>query len=265
MRLARIPIRVAHPVDAARCVVRRTSTVASALVRGLLTPMFHAVLFELEGVLADTRNDRQRALQETMAQAGVRLADSEYESLADLPVRSAVAAALAAASDVDDTAIDLATLRAERRFSEHLAQGLAMMDGARELVAHLAGRVRLGVVTRATRREAEAMLAITGLEFAFECVVGSDDVAAPKPSALQYEHALRTMSRLRPLAPAATLALEDGPVGIRAARTAGLRCLAVGALPAHRAMQAEGLLPTLRGHTLASLASVVLRPEERLA
>lgn len=228
--------------------------------------MFHAVLFELEGVLADTRSFRQRALQETLAHDGVHLPDGEYEAYADLPVRAAVTAAYAAASlEADEIAIDLGTLRAERRFAEHLAHGFSMLDGARELVAHLAGRVRLGVVTRATRREASAMLALAGLEFAFECVVSADDVSAPKPSAVPYEQALRTMSRLRPLTPALALALEDGPAGIRSARGAGLRCLAVGALPAHRAMQAEGLLPTLSSHTLASLEGVVLRPEERMA
>jgi len=228
--------------------------------------MFHAVLFELEGVLADTRNFRQRALQEILAQDGVRLSESAWEACADLPVRSSVAAALRSASrEADDIAIDLATLRAERRFAEYLASGFTMIEGARELVAHLAGRVRLGIVTRATRREAAGMLSLAGLEFAFECVVGSDGADDPKPAPAQYENALRTMSRLRPLPPAGVLALEDGEAGIRAARAAGVRCLAVGALPAHRAMQAEGLLPTLRGHTLTSLESVVLRPEERVA
>ncbi len=254
-----------------RCVVALlamcvASTVASAETRGLLMTMFHAVLFELEGVLADTGNFRQRALQETLAQDGVRLSESDWESFADLPVRSAVIAALAtAAATPDEITIDLATLRAERRFAEFLAHGFTMVDGARELVAHLAGRARLGVVTRATRREAASILALAGLEFAFECVVGSDDVTEPKPSAAHYEHALRAMSRLRPLNPTAVLALEDGAAGIKSARGAGVRCLAVGALPAHRAMHAEGLLPTLRGHTLASLEGVVLRPEERVA
>ena len=228
--------------------------------------MFHAVLFELEGVLADTRSFRQRALQETLAHDGVQLPDGDYEAVADLPVRSAVVAAFRAASvAADDVAIDLGTLRAERRFAEHLAHGFAMMDGARELVAHLAGRVRLGVVTRASRREAASILSLAGLEFAFECVISAEDASEPKPAAAPYEQALHAMSRLRPLSPALTLALEDGPAGIRSARAAGLRCLAVGALPAHRAMQAEGLLPSLRGHTLASLEGVVLRPEERVA
>ena len=238
---------------------------ASGHARGLLITMFQAVLFELEGVLADTRNFRQRALQETLAHDGVRL-DTDYESYADLPVRAAVAAALhAAGMEADEIAIDLGTLRAERRFAEQVAHGLMMMEGARELIAHLAGRVRLGLVTRARRREVATMLSLAGLEFAFECVISAEHALEPKPAGAPYEQALRTMSRLRPLAPASVLALEDGPIGIRAARAAGLRCLAVGALPAHRAMQAEGLLPTLRGHTLATLEGVVARPEERIA
>jgi HAD superfamily hydrolase (TIGR01509 family) len=228
--------------------------------------MFHAVLFEIEGVLADTRAFRQRALLETLAQDGVHFADSDYEALSDLPVPDAVAAAFSrAGAHIDGTGIELATLRAERRFAEHLSLGFAMVEGARELVAHLAGRSRLAVVTRANRREADSILSLAGLEFAFECVVTRDHAARGKPAPDPYETALRTMSRLRPLRSARALALEDGPIGIRSARAAGLRCLAVGALPAHRAMQAEGLLPTLRGHTLESLEGIVLRPEERIA
>ena len=228
--------------------------------------MFQAVLFEIEGVLADTRAFRQRALQETFAHDGVRISDSDYDACADLSVRDAVASAFRLAGvDADDTAVELGTLRAERRFLEYLSLGFGMVDGARELVAHLAGRTRLAVVTRANRREAEMILSLAGLEFAFECVITSDTVTASKPSPEPYSAAMRTMSRLRPVAAAQALALEDGTAGIRAARSAGLRCLAVGALPAHQAMQAEGLLPTLRGHTLASLEGIVLRPEERIA
>ena len=228
--------------------------------------MFQAVLFEIEGVLADTRIFRQRALQDVFAQDGIRIPETESESHADLPVRGAVAAAYRAAGiDADDTAVELGTLRAERRFAEYLGLGFAMVDGARELVAHLAGRTRLGVVTRANRREADLILSLAGLEFAFECVVTGDHVAALKPSPEAYETALRTMCRLRPVRAGQALALEDGPAGIRAARAAGLRCLAVGALPAHRAMEAEGLVPTLRGHSLSSLEAIALRPGERIA
>jgi beta-phosphoglucomutase-like phosphatase (HAD superfamily) len=229
--------------------------------------MFQAVLFELEGVLADTRNLRRRALQDALAHDGVVLTDDDYDDLyATLPVRSAIPAALGAAgATADATAIELATLRAERGFADQLSHGFAITDGARELVASLAARVRLGIVTRASRRDAASMLTTAGLDFAFEFVVSADDIAEPKPATAPYEHALRALARRRAIAPPLALALEDGPAGIRSARGAGLRCLAVGPMPAHWAMQAEGLLPTLRGHTLASLEGVVLRPEERIA
>jgi beta-phosphoglucomutase-like phosphatase (HAD superfamily) len=229
--------------------------------------MFQAVLFELEGVLADTRTLRRRALQDALAHDGVVLSDVDYDDLyATRPVRDAIPAALEAAGVVADaTAVELATLRAERGFATQLSHGFSVADGARELVASLAARVRLGIVTRASRQDADVMLTTAGLDFAFECVVSADDVAEPKPATAPYEHALRALARRRAIAAPLALALEDGPSGIRSARAAGLRCLAVGAMPAHWAMQAEGLLPTLRGHTLATLEGVVLRPEERIA
>jgi HAD superfamily hydrolase (TIGR01509 family) len=229
--------------------------------------MFQAVLFELEGVLADTRQLRRRAFQDALAHDGVHLSDDEYDDLyATLPVRAAIPAALElAGATADATAIELATLRAERGFAEQLSHGFAVADGARELVASLAARVRLGIVTRASRNDAETLLTTAGLDFAFECVVTADDVAEQKPATACYEHALRALARRRAVAPALALALEDSPAGIRAARATGLRCLAVGAMPAHWALQAEGFLPTLRGQTLATLEGVVLRPEERIA
>ena len=51
----------------------------------------------------------------------------------------------------------------------------------------------------------------------------------------------------------ADFALEDGRAGIRAAKRAGLRCAVVGPIPAHLAMDADALLPTLVGQTAASI------------
>jgi beta-phosphoglucomutase-like phosphatase (HAD superfamily) len=54
------------------------------------------------------------------------------------------------------------------------------------------------------------------------------------------------------------VALEDGPTGIRAAKTAGLRCAAVGPLPVHLAVDADALIPSLTTLTIASLDAVTL-------
>jgi sugar-phosphatase len=101
------------------------------------------------------------------------------------------------------------------------------------------------------------MLTAADLDVVFELVVTADDVPAPKPSPAPYLHAIAVMARRQPVAPLNVVALEDGWAGIASARAAGVRCIAVGELAAFSAMQAQGLIPTLHGHTLASLERVL--------
>jgi beta-phosphoglucomutase-like phosphatase (HAD superfamily) len=95
---------------------------------------------------------------------------------------------------------------------------------------------------------------MSGIEFEFDCVVTADDVpAAEKPESLAYQTALARLSRRRPMRARDAIALEDGRAGITAARRAGIRCVAVGSMPAFRALDADGYLPALRGVTLETL------------
>jgi beta-phosphoglucomutase-like phosphatase (HAD superfamily) len=109
------------------------------------------------------------------------------------------------------------------------------------------------------------MLTAAGLDIAFELVVTADDVGAPKPSPASYLHALAVMSRRRPAEAAQTLAVEDGWIGIASAREAGLRCIAIGRLAPYRALQTNGLVPSLRGHTLDTLERLASHPREYIA
>lgn len=218
-----------------------------------------AVLLEMEGVLVETRNARRSALVRALAEEGITTDMVDYDDLAHgLPVRAA-ARALAAAADegVDDVAIELVALRAERHFAESIGTGIVLTEGARDALGDLHGVVRLGLVTRASRRECEPILEAADASFLFECIVTSDDVGeSPKPDPESYHAAIRRLARRRAMSPADAIALEDGRAGIRAARAAGLRCLAVGDVPPFRALDADGYLPTLRGATLDSLDAV---------
>lgn len=220
--------------------------------------MVDAVLFEFEGVLADTRDARRDALFAALAEEGVILDDTAYrEHCAWLPVRSAVRAAFRVA-DVsrDATSVELTAVKAEQRFSARVEMGVSLADGARTLVEVLQSTARLGIVSRAARRDIDRTLALAELEHAFEFVVSDDDPFAPKPSPAPYQGAIERLSRRRSVVTGNVVALEDGPAGIRSARSAGLRCVAVGALPLHLAVDADGLLPSLVGQTAATIDAV---------
>ena len=222
--------------------------------------MIQAVLFEFDGVLADTREARRTALLDALEADGIVLGDTEYdESCRALPVRSAVRAAFTLRDvEADDTSIDLATIRAERHFSRSAESGLSLTVGARALVEAMQGQTRLGVVSRATRRDIETTLSLAQLDYAFEFVISGDDPHLPKPSAEPYRAALERLARRRAILPSTIVALEDGPAGIRSAKDAGIRCAVVGAVPVHVAMEADALMPSLVGLTAASIDALTL-------
>jgi len=222
--------------------------------------MIDAVLFEFDGVIADTRLARRRALLDTLEGEGITLTDDEYvERCAAQPVRAAIRAALALRRlSRDETSLELAAVKAERRFATLIETGLSLVDGARSTVEALQGQTRLGIVSRASRREIDTTLALAHLDHAFEFVIADDDAYEPKPSPASYLGALERLSRRRPVVPRNVVALEDGPAGIRAARDAGLRCAVVGSLPMHLAVDADALVPSLSGLTLRGLDDVTL-------
>ena len=215
-----------------------------------------AVLLELEGVVVRTHALRRDALRGALAEDGVALSSVAFDDLCHgMPVRAAVRACYTSEDvPVDETGIDLAVMRAEKAFAASLATGATLVDGAVEGLTSLHARARLGIVARANRREVELMLSLAELTWLFELVVTSDDVPlAPKPAADPYARALARLARRRAIDPRRVMALEDGRDGIRSARAAGLRCLAAGEMPAFRALEADGYLPSLRGVTLESL------------
>lgn len=216
------------------------------------------LLLEFEGVLVDTRAMRREALARALAEEGLASDVRGREDAAGLPTRGAAAAAVARAGRAgDETLAELVTLRAERHFAALLGKGVSLAPGARELVGAAAGATRLGLVTRASRREVEFVLALAGFDAAFECVVAAEDVASPKPSPEGYRRALDRLARRRAVRPTDALALEDAAAGARAARAAGVPCVAVGPLAAHEALEADAAVPSLAGQSLSTLAALV--------
>ena len=227
-----------------------------------------AVLMEFDGVLVDTTASRREALTSVLAEEGIVISESEYRgACAGRSTTDAVrGVARLRQLPFDETDVDLIALRIERSFSSHLGKGAMMVDGAREAVERLAGRARLGIVSRASRRDIEFIVSLARLDHAFSCIIGSEDAYPQKPSPAPYLAALRRLERKRPIpAYGVVIALEDGLDGIRSAASAGLRCVAVGDLPADVAMEAEALIASVTGLDADTLVRLIGRAGESFA
>ncbi|HET9254180.1 MAG TPA: HAD-IA family hydrolase [Pseudonocardiaceae bacterium] len=191
-----------------------------------------AVIFDVDGTLADTERDGHRvAFNEAFEAAGMnyRWSVEEYgELLTTTGGRqrieryllsqghsAAEASALAAPLHRDKT----------RRFAALVRTGaMRARPGAAELIHALrAEAVTTAVATTGTSDWVLPLLDVLfGLD-TFDVVVTGSDVTDLKPSPAVYQE---TLTRLD-LAPDDAIAVEDSANGVRSARAAGLRCVAV--------------------------------------
>jgi beta-phosphoglucomutase-like phosphatase (HAD superfamily) len=227
--------------------------------------MLDTVFFELDGVLADTAEVRRDALLATLHADGLTLDDNEYRlTCAGLATEDAIRAAWALRQmAADHTAVSLAALRAERNYRAFLGKGLTLAEGARETLDRLGTVARLGLVTRASRAEADFVLSLARMDHVFTCVIAAEDTPMGKPSAEPYRLALARIDRVRGASPrGVVVALEDALPGVRSARGAGILCVIVGDLPAHVALEADACLRSLGGLTPDRLLALVARKNE---
>jgi HAD superfamily hydrolase (TIGR01509 family) len=217
------------------------------------------VLLEFEGILADTTPHRLAALRDALLADGLALDEETWaEHCLGLSVEgSAIAARRALGAADDPVAVEVTRLRAEKAFTQRISRGLLMHPGGLALLQALRTQARLALVTRASRRDVEFVLTLANLTDVFTCIVTADDKVAAKPDPAPYALALERMNRTAAISAADALTFEDARPGIRAARAAGVRSVAVGPLPLHHAMEADAYFPSLTGLSFDQMRALV--------
>jgi HAD superfamily hydrolase (TIGR01509 family) len=104
-------------------------------------------------------------------------------------------------------------------YREHLP----LVDGAAEAVQRLAEEFPLAVASSSNRPLIDAVLELSGLERYFRATVSSEEVAHGKPAPDVYLEAARRLG----VAPDRCAAIEDSHSGIRSAKAASMRVIAI--------------------------------------
>jgi beta-phosphoglucomutase len=217
-----------------------------------------ALVFDFDGVIADTERLHLRAFQEAFAPRGWTLDEAAYFDrflgYDDRGVVEAFARERAIALDRADHQRLVAAKTAA--FARHLASPDILdilYSGARTRLVELAARYPLAIASGALHGEIVAILAAAGLRDLFRAIVAADDVGATKPSPEPY---LTAAARLG-VTPAACLAIEDSPPGLTAARAAGMRTVAVATtVPRHALGDADCIIDGIGDLTAEVLALV---------
>jgi sugar-phosphatase len=172
-----------------------------------------AILFDLDGVLADSTCAVDREWREWARRKGV---DGDAVMAIAHGVRTIeVIRRVAPHLDAEAEANEIENHEA------HDQQGVFVMPGAAELVGSIP-EGRWGVVTSGSRLLATNRLRHCGLPIP-EVLVTSDDVTHGKPHPEPY---LKGAMRLG-LDPAECLVIEDAPAGIQSARAGGMKVVGI--------------------------------------
>jgi HAD superfamily hydrolase (TIGR01509 family) len=215
-----------------------------------------AVIFDCDGVLADTEPLHLAAFNRVLEPLGIAIAPDVYVArYLGLDDRAAFRRALLDHDrDVASTTVHAMVAAKARMFPEMLAHDCRIYEGVRELV-HSLGTVPCAVASGARREEVAIVLDAAGLTDVVKVVVATEDVAAGKPDPEPF---LTALARLdydgRSIRASDCLVVEDSMFGIEAARRAGMRCVGVTtSQPAHALANADLVVPSLAGLTLADL------------
>jgi beta-phosphoglucomutase len=222
-----------------------------------------AVIFDFDGVLADSEPVHLQVFQTVLDSVGITLAPEEYYAKylgysdrdafihvfrdRGVPIEEASLEALL------DTKKDLFP----QAIGDH-----ALYPGAADCIARVAEHVPVAIASGALRHEIELILTRSGLEGRFPVIVAAGETPRSKPAPDPYARAfdlLETAGHLRiGAAPRDVVAIEDSEWGLQSARGAGLRTLAVltsygrDSLPS-----ADAWLPSSEAVTIDALESLV--------
>lgn len=174
-----------------------------------------ALLFDLDGTLLHSDPLHHKAFASIFAERGRSLDEEEYKRrIIGKPNADIMAEYF---PDEPENHVAIADLK-ESRFRDLLGAEAEPTAGIHALL-DWAEREGAGtaVVTNAPRVNAHAMLAAAGLDTRLTRLVIGEECPRPKPDPLPYRMAMELVGAT----PATSVAFEDSPSGLRAARAAG--------------------------------------------
>lgn len=209
-----------------------------------------ALVFDLDGLILDTEGPEFASWVEEYAALGFELTFEAYQA----------SIGTVGAWDPYDhleqllgDPLDREAVRARRRARfEALMEVEGVLPGVETLIAEAtAAGLALGLASSSARAWVLGFLERFGLDGAFDAMAVQEDVAHVKPAPDLYLAVLRALG----IEPGDAVAFEDSPNGVRAAKAAGVFCVAVPNALTRRMEDAEAdlTLDTLEGVRLADV------------
>ncbi|MEU4240007.1 HAD family phosphatase [Actinoplanes sp. NPDC026619] len=189
-----------------------------SLARTIRISGIRAAIFDMDGTIVDNTHYHERAWREFLRRHGVQLSESNLQDLLS-GRRTDQVIPLILGDRMNRTQLAACADEKESIYREMHAGRVREVKGLRGVLDQLKQRgLMLGIATASPQKNRELVLRELGVEDVFDVVLGEEHgKAKPDP-----EIFLKTAEKLV-VAPRACLVFEDSPVGVEAARRAGMK------------------------------------------
>jgi HAD superfamily hydrolase (TIGR01509 family) len=208
-----------------------------------------AILFDMDGVVIDTRADVDRGWYEVAEQYGVTLRPEDFDQhvygcKADHTLRALFP--MIPESDWEDVLRPM--------ISREISAVYAAVPGVVSLLQTLhAQRVKTALVTSGEWFKVDPVCTQLGLHGLFDAAITGEDVTNGKPDPDCYLRAAAALG----VEPGVCLVFEDAISGVTAATRAGMHCVGIGQRAEH--LVAAGAATVIADFTAARLVSQIGR------
>ncbi len=199
-----------------------------------------AIIWDLDGTLVDTADAHFKTWKDTLNEEGIAFEKPDFDRTFGQNNFATLGAVLG--YDPDLEFVKRIGGRKEERFREMIADYVKLTPGALNCLRRF---FDLGFIqaigSSAPMINIQKICEDKNITRYFSAIIAGDNLP-PKPDPTVFEEAAKKLGKL----PVDCLVIEDSRVGIRAAKAAGMRCLAVATtIPASQLTEADIIIPDL--------------------
>jgi beta-phosphoglucomutase family hydrolase len=212
-----------------------------------------AVLWDLDGVIADTGPYHCRAWQEVFSRRGINFTEEHFikhfGQRNDMIIRDTVG------EDITPEELEIIANKKEKAYRRLVAGNIQALPGAVELLASLkrAG-IKSAIASSAPPENVSTVIEGLGIDKYFDAIACGREVSEGKPSPQIF---LLAAEKLK-VNPAGCVVIEDAVAGVTGARRAGMKCLAItNSHSVDSLKEADLIVDTLESVNVADLAGLI--------
>jgi beta-phosphoglucomutase family hydrolase len=212
--------------------------------------MLEAAIFDMDGVIVDSHPIHKKAWRRFLELQGKHVADTDLNFIMEGRKREEIL--LHFLGNISDEEIRILGRKKEQLFREEAAD-VKTIKGVCGFLHQLSGtHVKVGVASSGSSGRVNYVLNALNLRHYFATVVTGDQVITGKPDPTIFLLACRRLG----VGPSEAVVFEDSVSGVRAAKAAGAKCVALatnGVSPALLEAGADEIIPDFSSLSLADI------------